>query len=791
MSWNEFTKKLSLWAPAVTMENIISHQTRKIIKTVLLFLTITGFVLASQILFVGSQRLTGLFFIVLFFYLLFLFSEAFFYSVFFRKEDSYSRFGYFLTLIIFQTRRTDLTKGFLKSGIGQTVMDRLGIDEESVQDFLKRRKFFLSAQSLKIEESESLWRSYLSAIFTYDKEFQSFLLLHEVTKEILLQSSDWVLSLIYRSIDSERWWSKKKLQSIGGIGRAWSYGNAYVLEQFSSPLSVTSDRETGLHETEAISLEVILSKSVEANALIIGDDGVGKIEVVETLFKKINSGESSPELRDKKFLVFDSGGFISQITDKEQFESILAKIFFQTAEAGNIVLVIPDFDGLVNSANLIGTNLSDIIDSYLSSSAIHIVAISNTRSFHTMLEPNQSLMQRFDKLMIKGGTAKDITAVLENSVMHIEHSEGVFFTYQAITETVKAAERYFIDRPLYDAATDLLIQAVSKARSQDRALILKEDVLSLIKSQTGIATGAISIEEKNKLENLEEHLHMRIVGQDEAVSGISNALRRARAGISNPNRPIGSFLFIGPTGVGKTETTKALGEIFFGAENKILRLDMSEYNSSDALNRLIGSISNPDGGVLGSMLRENPYGVLLLDEFEKTENRVLDLFLQILDEGIFSDSLGRKVSARNLIIIATSNAGSDIIFDIISRRENLSDKKDFIVDEIIRRGIYKPELINRFDGVILFHPLEEEHLKKIARLQLEGLAWRLKDKGIMFQISEPIINFLVEKGTDPKFGARALKRALQDSVEKAVAEKIIDGNIRPGSELSLTTEDLK
>jgi len=191
------------------------------------------------------------------------------------------------------------------------------------------------------------------------------------------------------------------------------------------------------------------------------------------------------------------------------------------------------------------------------------------------------------------------------------------------------------------------------------------------------------------------------------------------------------------------------------------------------------------------MLRENPYGVLLLDEFEKTENRVLDLFLQILDEGIFSDSLGRKVSARNLIIIATSNAGSDIIFDIISRRENLSDKKDFIVDEIIRRGIYKPELINRFDGVILFHPLEEEHLKKIARLQLEGLAWRLKDKGIMFQISEPIINFLVEKGTDPKFGARALKRALQDSVEKAVAEKIIDGNIRPGSELSLTTEDLK
>jgi ATP-dependent Clp protease ATP-binding subunit ClpA len=247
---------------------------------------------------------------------------------------------------------------------------------------------------------------------------------------------------------------------------------------------------------------------------------------------------------------------------------------------------------------------------------------------------------------------------------------------------------------------------------------------------------------------------------------------------------------LGPTGVGKTETTKALAEMFFGAEAEILRLDMSEYNTDDSINRLIGSIGDESGRILGSMIRENSYGVLLLDEFEKTDKRVLDLFLQILDEGIFSDATGRKVSARNLIIIATSNAGSNLIFEIIKREGTLENRKDEIIEEVIRQGIYKPELLNRFDGVILFHPLDKKQLKEVSKLMLEKLALRLKEQGIILSINSALIDFLVAQGSDPKFGARALNRAVQDTVEKVIANKILSGEAENGTTLELTSSDL-
>jgi ATP-dependent Clp protease ATP-binding subunit ClpA len=320
---------------------------------------------------------------------------------------------------------------------------------------------------------------------------------------------------------------------------------------------------------------------------------------------------------------------------------------------------------------------------------------------------------------------------------------------------------------------------------------MKNDVTALIELKTGIPAGDFKAGEQKKLMDLEKILHERIVGQKEAVDAISNALRRARSGITNPNRPIGSFLFLGPTGVGKTETTKALAQVFFGSEKNVLRLDMSEFKSDDAVDKLIGSFDSGRPGILSSMVREKPYGVLLLDEFEKTSRQVLDLFLQVLDEGFFSDMHGKKVMMRNLIIIATSNAGSDMIWDFMrSGGGDLETHKGEIIDEIVKQGLFKPELLNRFDGVVLFHPIGDSDLRLIAKIMLERLKARLDEKGIGLVINDDLISYLVRFGADPKFGARPMNRAIQDKVEQAIADKIIKGEIKPGMDVALTATDL-
>ena len=290
---------------------------------------------------------------------------------------------------------------------------------------------------------------------------------------------------------------------------------------------------------------------------------------------------------------------------------------------------------------------------------------------------------------------------------------------------------------------------------------------------------------------MENEIKKRIAGQDEAIISISNAIRRSRAGISEESRPIGSFIFLGPTGVGKTETAKALSEVFFDSDKKIIRLDMSEYSGEDSLSKLLGSFETGKQGVLTSMLRENQYGVLLLDEFEKANTEVHNLFLQILDEGIFSDMVGKKVNARNLIIIATSNAGSNIIWNYVKESKNLAENKQKVIDQIISEGLFKPELINRFDGVILFHPLNDIHLKQIASLMLKKLAKRLEEKSLELVITDELLDYLVQKGSDPLFGARPINRAIQDEVEEVIAKKLISGDIKPGSQVTLTKDDLK
>ena len=276
-----------------------------------------------------------------------------------------------------------------------------------------------------------------------------------------------------------------------------------------------------------------------------------------------------------------------------------------------------------------------------------------------------------------------------------------------------------------------------------------------------------------------------MIGQDQAIVAIAGAMRRSRAGIRNVKRPIGSFLFLGPTGVGKTETAKALAAVFFGGEEAFVRLDMSEYQGQEALAKLIGGVASKEPGILSNLVREHPYAVLLLDEFEKSDLALRDLFLQILDEGFFTDAQGERVNARHLIIIATSNAGAPLIWDMVKDGRRLFDEERTIIDTIIKQGIFKPELINRFDGVILFNPLGANELRPIAKLLLEALATRMKEHGITIKITDPLLDRLIERGTDQQFGARPMRRFIQSTVEQLIADAMVAGRLKAGQTVDL------
>ena len=380
--------------------------------------------------------------------------------------------------------------------------------------------------------------------------------------------------------------------------------------------------------------------------------------------------------------------------------------------------------------------------------------------------------------------------MLKEEAEFLEASTGAFFTYQSIEAVVESAERYFAGASTADKARDLLLELPAHNANKGKKTIERADVLELIEAKTGIPAGEVGELEKNKLLNLEDILHKRIIGQDEAINAISKAVRRSRSDLRNQHKPIGSFLFLGPTGVGKTETSKALGDIFFGPTSPMVRLDMSEFNGSDGVEKLIGSFKDSKAGILSSALREHQYGVLLLDEFEKAHSDVLNLFLQILDEGAFSDMKGIKVSARNMIIIATSNAGSDLIFDMVSKKRDLADAHNEIIQNIISRNIFKPELINRFDASIVFHPLDNEDLKKVADIMLTQFSKRLYQKGLQLDVNDATLNFLVSKGTDPTFGARPVQRALASEIESLIADEMIKGNLKKGTKFELVSDGL-
>ncbi len=726
--------------------------------------------------------------------------HAFYNAYYFKSQNAdegeQPRLSFELGRILYQTQEQDILKGFLESDEGFEIMLRTGITRDAIGAFLSSRKIFINGESFKLPDEGYVSASeYVSALVDADTDFAQLLFANSVQKKDFMAIAEWVFEKEIAKRAKTRWWSREILGRVPGIGKNWSYGQIFTLEKYAREIPEIVGQEFEVHDTygakELKALEDILVKNREANALIIGNDKEGNIHILSRLQHMISEGTAMPQLEHKRLIMLNTEILVSSGKDKAGFETLMLTVLTEAHNAGNVVLIFDDMAALIGSSEAVGADISALLDPYLSAGGLQVIGLIDTDRFHAKIERNIALMERFDRILVQDVDALNTIRVLENEIVKIEAQTGLLFSFPALVAIADSASRYFPDAVMPDQAIDLLFEITPKLVSKGKRVTLKEDVLALVQVKTGIPMGEVNDEERTKLLNLEQILHERVIGQDEAVTAISNAVRRARSGINNPNRPMASFLFLGPTGVGKTETTKALNEIFFGKATEILRLDMSEYSTPDALSKLIGSFASGHSGVLATILREHPYGVLLLDEFEKTTPEVMNLFLQVLDEGFFSDMEGKKINARNLLIIATSNAGADLIWEAIKQGDNLDHAKEIIIDSIIKAHIMKPELINRFDGVVIFHPLGKEHLEKIARLQLISLKKRLAERGINLAVNDELVTYLMAFGTDPKFGARPMNRAIQDKIEQVIAEKMLRGDIKPGQEVALKSGDLR
>ncbi len=688
----------------------------------------------------------------------------------------------------------DVTKAFCISRIGTIVLLRAGVDSNILDAFFHSARPHISTNMIPLPTDQMFTLISLGKyLLQQDSAFKNMLKTQGITDDVFIGSLEWVVNSYLQEKRLGRWWSKDSLSKTQGIGREWAYGTAYILQKFSRSIKTSSifstltQSNSAFTEEKIAEIEVALARAKASNVLVIGEAGVGTIDLLMEVDRRMHTGKSLSAVENQQMILLDTTRLFATHHDKQELELTILSLFTEAINAGNIIIVIENLSTFVREAEAMGVFVPELIDPFLASSNLHVIATDTPGAYHTFLEPLGAFSRRFAEVLIDEPNLESTTRVLQGIALQNESRYRVLFTYASLKAITESADRYLVEGVMPDKAIELLIDIATRANQIGLALINADYVYSVVTEKTGIPTGPIDEKERDLLLNLESRLHKQVIGQQQALDAIAGTMRRARAGIQNTDKPIGSFLFLGPTGVGKTETTKALALIFFGDEDKMHRIDMSEFSGVDSVKRLIGD--GVKSGVLSDMLHEHPYSVLLLDEFEKGSKAVHDIFLQILDEGIFTDARGNKVNARNTIIIATSNAGSQLILKTIQQRQELSTLNQEIIDYIIKEGIYRPELLNRFDSTIIFEPLKLEEQGQVAGLMLKGLYERIKEKGYELTITRDLMDILVEKGYSPQFGARPMQRVLQDIVEEKVAQKIISGEVQRGDTINLTKTD--
>jgi len=790
MTISALKEKAEAFYPAIAFDLFLPYSLRKWIRLALLLIALFTIVGLSHIIVpigyvVDKEFFAGIFFISFSLWIFMHLLEGMYYSYYFHDHEMYFEVAQILT------HHDDLTVSFLTLPIGKYVMYRCGLSESEVKSFLKARKKTMTSNDFVLTDMTPRDRVTLAdfgfSLMKHDKDFAYFLFERGIGEEMFRGAIDWVSSNMYLMRNSQRWWSRTQLSTIPSLGKNWSYGQVPILERHANLVDthlapLTDTKIDRLFSDDVIAIEQVLMKSREANAIIISDDGLTGVDIIRTMASHIARGVSHPYFEDKRIFIMHGTSFLESAGDLfvQEFQALLN----EAQSAGNIILVIQHLASFVERAHTKGIDVVSIMEPYLNSN-VSIVALSDTKGYHRTLESEVLITRFFEKVVAHALDEERTLILLQNEVYALETKYGVLFSYPSLIAVVQSAQRYFGEAVLADKALDIIHEIIPEIRSQGKKLIKKEDVLRVVEIKTHIPQGVHSKKHKETLLSLEEKLHDRVVGQQPAITSIAKTLRRVNAGVSRTKRPMGTFLFAGPTGVGKTETAKALADIFFGGKENLIRFDMTEFSGLDGLQKLIGSTGG-EVGLLASALRERQYGVLLLDEFEKAHSDVHNLFLQILDEGIFTDTRGESISARNVVVIATSNVGSEL-WSEATKNLTAEDKRAKLVDYIIDNRIFKPELLNRFDNIVVYSTLKENDLRDIARLQVYALRDRLKQQGIDLEINPFLLAYVVSKGSSNKFGAREMQRAIADTIESEIAEKIIAEKVHPGDTITFSS----
>ena len=602
----------------------------------------------------------------------------------------------------------------------------------------------------------------------------------------------------------------------------------------------------------------ILSRRTKNNPCLIGEPGVGKTAVVEGLAARIAEGAVPDTIRDKRLMTLDLSGMVAGSKYRGEFEERIKRLIAEVKNDGQVLLFIDEIHTIIGAGGAEGAlDASNILKPSLARGEIQVIGATTIEEYRKYIEKDAALERRFQPVMTNEPGETESIEILKGLRPAYEKHHQVDISDEAIEAAVKMSVRYINDRFLPDKAIDLIDEASAKVklasmsltgelqkltkqmseldekkeeaiiagdmilaseigkdqkllsaeiasaqrnverRNKRRVTVSERDIADVVSSWTKIPVKQLEEKESERLMRLESTLHRRVVGQDEAVTAVAKAIRRGRVGLKDPKRPIGSFLFLGPTGVGKTELSKALAEAMFGSENNIIRMDMSEYMEKHSVSKLIGSppgyVGYDEGGQLSEKVRRNPYSILLFDEIEKAHPDVFNILLQVLDDGHITDSQGRRVDFKNTVIIMTSNAGASSIIapkklGFLSDNDEKADytrMKTAVMEEV--KHIFKPEFLNRIDDIIVFHSLTQEHIRKIVGIMMNEISDRAREQmGIELHASDGVLRMLSEAGFDPVYGARPLRRAIQNKVEDLLAEEILSGKIHRGNQVRLT-----
>lgn len=589
----------------------------------------------------------------------------------------------------------------------------------------------------------------------------------------------------------QRWWTRDQLLDFMGLGLSWASGFTPFVDQFARiPAGSAWDVAVG-HEAQVEELENSLARQRQSNVLVVGQPGTGRLGVIKEVARRVNAGQAHRALNGQRLVYLHLGQVIGLAGSGPEQLAFVSRALREMERAGNIIAILDGLTALLSAGEASGSNLIDVIMPFFSSDTVRVVVIMSSDEYHVRFRNNPDLLQLFEVVQVEPLSPQQTLQLLALTVPAWERRTRLYVPYKALRAVVRHTDSILPEVPFPEKAFDVLEETLAALQQKSVVTVTEADIAAIISRKIGFNVGELQATEKTKLLKLEDFIHQRIVNQESGVASVVRAMIRARAGVSKPDHPIGAFLFLGPTGVGKTETSKALAEAYFGSEEYLQRLDMSEYQGEDAIGRLIGTTHNPTG-TLTSLIADHPFTVLLLDEFEKADRRVHLLFLQVFDEGRLSDARGRRYAFNHAIIIATSNAGAEFIRQNVSAAGKLPEKfDDTLREHVLRQDIFRPELLNRFDGVVTFTPLTPGHIRQVAILMLRKLNKRLDAQhGFTVAVTPDLVEFLVTVGYNPEFGARPMARAIQNTVEYAIAQKLLRGEIEPGTEITLPSASL-